>query len=113
MKLILIVSALLTFCACSKKVTNNMTLEQKTEQITKEMTILQEKQTQLSFEKIRDDKFEIILDPRMGFGSKISAAQDLMRSVNELLESRSLDEDLVKGRIAEEFALRVGDTYSQ
>lgn len=108
----LCLAVLVSLTSCSKKENKKSTLDAKTEQITKEMTVIQ-KQLEIVQEKSRDDKYEILMDSRMGLNSKITAAKDIMEIMGDLLTKHPMNAEMISEDLVEEFTLRLRDIHSQ
>lgn len=108
----LCLSFLISFSSCSKKENKKSTLDSRTEEITKEMTVIQ-KQLEIVQEKTRDDKYNILMDSRMGLHSKITASNDIMEIMNDLMTIDPIKSELIYEDMAEEFSLRLRDIHSQ
>ena len=109
---ILSLAFLVMMAGCSKneKSGHSSSAEKKTQKIVQEV---QEKELEIIREKSRDDKYDILMDSKMGLGSKITAAQDIMSGMNEIIVSNSEDSIQKREMLTEEFSLRLNDIYSQ
>lgn len=108
---LLCLAMLVSIASCSKKNDKKSVLDSRTEQITKEMTVIQ-KQLEIVQEKSRDDKYDILMNPNMGLNSKVTAAKDIMEIMNSMLAKDPKNEEVAED-LMEEFTLRLRDIHSQ
>lgn len=108
----LCLAVLVSVSSCSKKEDKKSTLDSRTEQITKEMTVIQ-KQLEIVQEKSRDDKYEILMNPNMGLDSKITATKDIMEIMNTLMVRDPMKSEEIAEDLMEEFTHRLRDIHSQ
>ena len=103
---------LMVFAGCSKNdsKSGSSSGEKKTQQIVRETQI---KELEILQEKSRDDKYAILMDSSMGIGSKITASQDIISIMNEIIDRQGEDSSENKSMLTDEFSLRMGDVYSQ
>lgn len=109
---LLCLAMLVSIASCSKKNDKKSVLDSRTEQITKEMTVIQ-KQLEVVQEKSRDDKYDILMNPNMGLNSKITAAKDIMDIMNTLMVKDPMKAEEISEDLMEEFTHRLRDIHSQ
>lgn len=103
---------LIVASGCAKKDNGggSSSAEKRTQQITQEV---KEKELEVIQEKSRDAEYGILMDARMGLTTKVEASQDLMSTMNEMIDRKDGNISENKEILTDEFSLRMGDIYSQ
>lgn len=102
---------LIVASGCAKKESGgSSSAEKRTQQITQEV---KEKELEVIQEKSRDAEYGVLMDARMGLKTKVEASQDLMSTMNEMIDRKDDSSSTNKEILTDEFSLRMGDIYSQ
>lgn len=97
-------------CAKKDNGSGSSSAEKRTQQITQEV---KEKELEVIQEKSRDAEYGVLMDSRMGLKTKVEASQDLMTTMNEMIDRKDDNGFTNKEILTDEFSLRMGDIYSQ
>lgn len=101
---------MISSCSKNEKSAGSSSGQKRIQQIVQER---ETKELEIIQEKSRDDKYSILMDSQMGMGSKITASQDIISSMNDVIDRKGVDNEHNKEILAEEFSLRMQDVYSQ